>query len=125
MGTAKRVQVRATENFLANLDQLGEFLLQISPEAAPRAHQRLREEIDGLLTLLQAHPGIGRPARLLQTRSIQGRERATRAERLAQSLGAGELREYVLKDHIVLYAHSDVAVFLLAIKHHRQLEYQL
>jgi plasmid stabilization system protein ParE len=125
MGAARRIQVRATDNFLANLDDLGEFLLQVSPEAAPRLRQRLRDEIDELLTLLETHPGIGRPARFLQARSIQGRERTARATQLAQSLGVGELREYVLKDHLVLYAHSDAAVFLLAVKHQRQLEYEL
>jgi plasmid stabilization system protein ParE len=125
MGAARRIQVRATDNFLANLDELGEFLLRVFPEAAPRLHQRLTDEIDELLTLLETHPGIGRPARFLQARSIQGRERMARATQLAQSLGAGDLREYVLKDHIVLYAHTDAAVFLLAIKHQRQLEYEL
>jgi plasmid stabilization system protein ParE len=125
MAAAKRIQVRATDNFLANLDDLGEFLLQVAPDAAPQLHQRLREEIDDMLTLLEAHPGMGRPARFLRAHSIQSRERTARAIRLAQSLGLSDLREYVLKDHVVLYACSDTEIFLLAVRHQRQLQYQL
>ena len=33
------------------------------------------------------------------------------------------LREYVLAQHLVLYAHSDSEVVLLALKGHRQLAY--
>jgi len=125
MAATKRIQVRVTDNLLANLDELGEFLLQVTPEAAPQLYQRLREELDEMLTLLEALPGIGRPARFLRARSIQSRERTARAMRLAQSLGLSDLREYVLKEHLVLYASSDAEVFLLAVRHQRQLEYRL
>jgi hypothetical protein len=33
------------------------------------------------------------------------------------------LREFVIASHVVLYAHSDTEVVLLALKHHRQLTY--
>jgi len=33
------------------------------------------------------------------------------------------LREYIVNRHIVLYAHSEVEVVLLALKHQRQLTY--
>jgi plasmid stabilization system protein ParE len=125
MAAAKRVEVRAAANFLANLEDLGEFLLRVDPEAAPQLHRRLKAEIAEMLDLLENHPGIGRPARVLKARSIQGRERSARAAKVAHSLGLKELREYVLKDHLVLYACSDTAVVLLAVRHQRQLEYQL
>ena len=125
MATAKRVGIRASANFLANLDDLGEFFLRVDPAAAPQLQRRLRDEIGEMLNLLETHPGIGRPARFLRARSIQGRERAARAVKLTQSLGLSELREYVLKDHLVLNASSDTAVVLLAVRHQRQLEYQI
>ena len=126
MAAAKRVEVRAAANFLANLEDLGEFLLRVDPEAAPQLHRRLKAEIAAeMLDLLENHPGIGRPARFLKARSIQGRERSARAAKVAHSLSLKELREYVLKDHLVLYACSDTAVILLAVRHQRQLEYQL
>jgi hypothetical protein len=58
-------------------------------------------------------------------RSIQGRERAARAAKLARSLGLEELREYALKDYIVRYACSSRAVVLLAVRNQRQLQYHL
>jgi len=125
MAAAKRVGIRASANFLANLDDLGEFLLRVDPAAAPQLQRRLRDGIGEMLNLLETHPGIGRPARFLRARSIQGRERTARAVKLAQSLGLSDLREYVLKDHLVLYACSDTAVVLLAVRHQRQLEYQI
>lgn len=125
MAAAKRVEVRASANFLANLDDLAEFLLRIDPEAALQLYRRLKDQIAEMVDLLESHPAIGRPARFLMARSVQGRERAARAAKLAQSLGLDNLREYVLRDHLALYACSDETVVLLAVRHHRQLEYQL
>jgi hypothetical protein len=42
---------------------------------------------------------------------------------LASQAGLPFLREYVVAQHVVLYAHSDSEVLLLAVKHHRQLAY--
>ena len=42
---------------------------------------------------------------------------------LAEQAGLPSLREYVVSQHIVLYAHSNSDVVLLAIKHQRQLVY--
>ena len=125
MAAAKRVEVRAAASFLANLEELGEFLLRVDAESAPHLYQRLKAQIAEMLDLLEKLPGIGRPARFFNARSIQGRQRSVRAAELAQSLGFTQLREYVLKDHLVLYACSDTAVVLLAVRHQRQLEYQL
>ena len=44
-------------------------------------------------------------------------------QQLAAQAGLPSLREYVVSRHIVLYAHSDVEVVLLALKHQRQLTY--
>ncbi len=42
---------------------------------------------------------------------------------LAEQAGLPELREYVVGQYIVLYAHAVADVVLLAIKHQRQLVY--
>ena len=42
---------------------------------------------------------------------------------VGRSLDFNDLREYVVDQHIVLYAHSESDVVLLAIKHQRQLVY--
>jgi hypothetical protein len=125
MAGTKPTQVRTSHNFLANLDALGEFLLTVDPEEAPRRLALLKREIDELIALLELHPAIGRPARFLSARSIQGHTRAAHVNHLAQTLGIKDLREYVFKDYVVLYAGSSDEVVFLAIKHQRQLQYRL
>ena len=36
-----------------------------------------------------------------------------------------DLRQYVFDDYLLLYAHIDGVVYLLAIRHHRQLSFDL
>jgi len=45
------------------------------------------------------------------------------AQRLAAQAGLPQLREYVVEQHIVLYAHPSAEVALLALKHQKQLYY--
>jgi hypothetical protein len=56
-------------------------------------------------------------------RSVQARLRTEAVQKLAVQAGLPCLREYIVGSHVVLYAHSDVEVVLLAIKHQRQLIY--
>lgn len=74
-------------------------------------------------TLLAWSPAGGRPARFLQPKSAQASLRLAAVQRLAVSAGLPNLREYVVGSHLVLYAHSDIEVVLLALKHYRQLTY--
>ena len=50
-------------------------------------------------------------------------ESAGALERLRARLGEGELREYVMKEYLVIYLREGEAVYLLSIKHHRQLSF--
>lgn len=70
---------------------------------------------------LAGAPASGRPARFLDASSVQGQALALRARQLAATLGALHLHEAVLRRHLLLCAHSDSEVFLLALKHERQL----
>ena len=45
-------------------------------------------------------------------------------QQLATKAGLPNLREYLVSRHMVLYAHSEAEVVLLALKHQRQLTYQ-
>jgi hypothetical protein len=42
---------------------------------------------------------------------------------LQSKLQDGELREYLLPEYLVLYARYDDSIYLLSIKHHRQLSF--
>jgi len=46
-------------------------------------------------------------------------------QRLSRQIGKSELREYILGDYLVLYLVEANDVTLLAIKHHRQLSFDL
>ena len=54
---------------------------------------------------------------------MQARLRVEAVQQLAVQAALPDLREYVVGQHIVLYAHSEVEVVLLALKHQRQLTY--
>ena len=124
MPAQKPLQVRAAANFLQNLDAAGEFLLALDAGSAPHRFEQIKRQIDELITLLEANPGIGRPARFNTTRSIQSRAANAAVQRLAESMHVKSLTEYVLKDHVLLYAELEAEVVLLAFKHQRQLHYQ-
>jgi hypothetical protein len=119
-----RASVRLTANFEANLAQLGDFG---ATQGAPQVYARLLDDLgDAVLGRLERYPRIGRDFLARSAQSVEARERATR---LRAPLGARELREYLFGDYLLLYAlvHAGAArarkatVYLLAIKHHRQL----
>jgi hypothetical protein len=76
-----------------------------------------------MITVLSWSPASGHPARFLTGRSAQARLRSQAVQQLATQAGLPNLREYIVNRHIVLYAHSEVEVVLLALKHQRQLTY--
>jgi hypothetical protein len=50
---------------------------------------------------------------------------SARARALAGAHGVPELRELVVKPYVLLYAHASDRVVLLALKHERQLVFQI
>lgn len=116
-------QVSAAPNFATNLQQAQAFFeTQDLPSSAERMN-RLKAELREMKTMLAWSPASGRTARFLNGRSVQTRLKAASVMQLAVDAGLPHLREYVLAQHLVLYAHSDSEVVLLALKHHRQLAY--
>ena len=61
---------------------------------------------------------------MTETARIRTPEKATPAS-LTRTCHSGlpRVREFIVSQHIVLYAHSETEVVLLAIKHQRQLVY--
>jgi hypothetical protein len=116
-------RVEASPNFLSNLEAAHQFFVGQDAESAPARLRKLKAELREMVALLSWSPGSGRPARFLSGRSAQTRLRTEAVLRLADQAGLPFLRESVVGQHIVLYAHSDVEVVLLALKHQRQLVY--
>ncbi len=114
----QRASVRVTANFEANLDQLEAFLLEAD---AASAYDALLAELERtVIPNLEKFPRMGRS---FFDRGVGSVEAHAKIERLARRLGDGELREYLSGDYLLLYALMQRTVYLLSIKHHRQLSF--
>lgn len=123
MALRLNAKVEAAPNFLANLEAAHQFFRLQDADSANARFAKLKTELREMISVLQWSPGGGRPARFLAATSIQAQLRLEAVMQLAEQAGLPHLREYVIGQHIVLYAHSETDVVLLAIKHQRQLTY--
>nr|WP_145545040.1 type II toxin-antitoxin system RelE/ParE family toxin [Variovorax boronicumulans] len=119
---AAKPTVQLTANFERNLEDLEAFLIKAE---APSAFDALLDELMGtVIPNLERFPGMGRPFLERPVRSV---EVTNGVARLARQLAAldqnGELREYVMAHHLLLYARIRGTVFLLSIRHQRQLSF--
>ncbi len=76
-----------------------------------------------MISVVSGSSGSGRPARFLTGRPAQARIGAKSVLLQAESADLPFLRERIVRQHIVLYAHSENEVVLLARKHQSQLTY--
>lgn len=112
-------KVELTASFLERLDSIEAFLAQAG---APKAYDALLAELRAtVIPNLHRFPSMGR--RYLD-RPPQSVEALTQLAALPA--GAMEaLREYLHGDYLILYALADAnaTVYLLSIRHHRQLSF--
>ena len=119
-----RVTIKLTANFERNLADIEQFLNEAQ---APQAFDGLIDELLGtVLPNLERFPELGRP---FFTRSV-GSAEATNAiaalkAKLADLVDTSltSLREYVMSHYLVLYVQVEDTLFLLSIKHHKQLSF--
>ena len=119
-----RVTIKLTANFERNLADIEQFLTEAE---APQAFDGLIDELLGtVLPNLERFPELGRP---FFNRAV-GSAEATNAiaalqAKLAAVVGGSvpSLREYVMAHHLVLYVQAGDTLYLLSIKHHRQLSF--
>ena len=120
MATGQRIKlaVKITANFERNLDEIENFL--IDADAAQSFEALIDELTSTVIPNMERFPKMGRnfmdrPARSIEVSNGLGT--------LRKQLRDGELREYVLNDFLLLYAQYGQTVYLLSIKHHRQLSF--
>ena len=114
----KKVAVKFTRNFESNLEKIELFLREVG---AQQAFDRLLDELsETLIPNLESFPSMGQ---LFLNRPVCSVEVANALALLYTKLGDGEVREYVFDDYLVLYARLDQVIYLLSIKHHRQLSF--
>ena len=115
--------VRTTTNFDDNLAQVEAFWVE---REYPAGFDALLDELtDTVIPLLESHPDIGPDFLRRESLSVQEK---LQAERLTAQLVAiaatGCLREFIMEDYILLYAAFPDGVYLLSIKHHKQLSFE-
>jgi hypothetical protein len=125
MALPAHARVQAAQSFVRDLRSAQEFLHRQDSHRAEERYVVLLGEVKAARDLLGSNPSTGRPARFLEARSAQGRAMADRATALAAANGLPELRELILKPYVLLYANGKDRVVLLALKHERQLMYEL
>lgn len=121
------IQIRKTANYSANLDRIEDYWYSCQ---FPLGYDRLLVELaDTVVLNLQNHPHIGRNFLQRQSESIETQTRLQKLDALLITLGTGaeraEIREYVMTDYLLLYALVGDVVYLLAIKHHKQLSFDI
>ncbi|KVG73742.1 hypothetical protein WM03_29945 [Burkholderia ubonensis] len=116
--------VKLTANFEYNLEEIEAFLLEAE---TPQAFDALVDELtDTVIPNLERFPGMGRLFLERPARSVEARNGiACLAEQLDVIAEGSELREYVTTHYLLLYAQIGGAVYLLSIRHHRQLSFDL
>ena len=121
---AKKSVVKFTANFERNLEDIEQFLTE---QEAPQAFDGLLDELlETVIPNLEQFPEMGRPFMARQPRSVETTNALAKLRAKLSGLNqeSDALREYVLKDYLLLYALIDGAtIYLLSIRHHRQLSF--
>lgn len=111
---------RFTENFSANLTAIEEF---IAPHSRMAFHRFLDRLFDDVIPTLCRLPQSGRS---FLTRAVKSIKATALTKGLRKFLNKGDdLREFVMDDYLVLYLVRRHQVIFLAVKHHRQLSFDL
>ena len=120
---AKKLVVKLTANFERNLSDIEQFLTEAD---AQQAFDGLLDELlDTVIPNLERFPGMGRPFLNRAVGSVEATNALTalRAKLKAVLAEPDGLREYVMDHYLVLYMQVEDSIFLLSIKHHRQLSF--
>ena len=114
-------RVRITANFQANLDSIRDFLLSAE---APAEFERLLDRLFGeIIPNLARFPDLGRDFAARLPQSAEGMAALATLRRKAGR--DTTLREYITADYLLLYAVRAGTVYLLSVRHHRQLSFDL
>src|SRR5262245_11214933 len=118
---SRRASARVTRNFDRNLEGIGAFLEEKQRSGA--FSELLDQLFDTVIPNIERFPLIGFDFLARKPRSFEG---VAQIVALQGRIGADvSIREYIFGDYLILYALLDERVYLLAIKHHLQLSFDL
>lgn len=114
--------IKLTAHFERQLEEIEAFLAEAG---MPRAFDALLGELaEVIIPNLAAFPDMGRLFLERPPRSVEAANGVTRLAKQLQALAKdAELREYVSAHYLMLYARIKNQVYLLSIRHHRQLSF--
>lgn len=116
----EKTTIRITANFERNLEEIRRFLTENN---AVHAFDDLLDHLFAtIVPNLEHFPVMGRDFLARKPLSVEG---VTRREALRNRMGEADLYEYITSDYLILYAVREEQIYLLAIKHHRQLSFDL
>lgn len=119
---ASKHLIKLTANFERNLEEAEAFLHEAN---AAQAFDALLDELtDTVIPNLERFPGMGRLFFEHPTRSVEGSNGIDGLKRKLNAIAKdGEIREYVMSHYLLLYARFNATIYLLSIRHHRQLSF--
>lgn len=122
---AKKIDIKFTEHFEADLKDIKRYLLEI--DASNAFDHLLDELLDKVIPTLERFPELGRPFFERPICSVEAGNAMAALQNKLMTLTSElqAVREYVLKKHLLLYALIDGTIYLLTIKHQRQLSFDL
>jgi len=119
----RKLVVKLAANFERNLEDIERFL---TGAEAPQAYDALLDELLGtVIPNLERFPDMGRQFLSRAPRSVEATNALDllRAKLLTLTSDPAALREYILADYLLLYAQIGEIIYLLAVRHHRQLSF--
>lgn len=121
------MDIRYTHNITTNLQGIEAFWEECQ---FPNGFDRLVDELgEPVIANLKRHPRLERNFLQRQAQSIETQARLDKLKALLATLGTNaeqaEIREYVMTDYLLLYALVGDVIYLLAIKHQKQLTFAL
>lgn len=112
--------IRLTANFERNLAEIDQFMQAAD---APHAFDALLDELlEKVLPNLERFPDMGSSLLDVPAGSV---ESLRGMEFLRKKARAMTIRQYVMRDYLILYVVTAEDLYLLSIKHHRQLSFDL
>ena len=115
------VAVKLTENFERNLEAIEAFWIE---RELAEGYDRLLDDLtETVVANLELFPEMGPPLLSRKATSVEEASKQGQLKHRLARFADGELREYVLQEYLVLYAHLDETIYLLSIRHHRQLSF--
>ena len=113
----KRVRVELTASFVECLDSIESFLAEA--DARPAYDELLATLREKVVPNLSRFPRIGKRYLDSPPQSVEALDQFARLPGAA----ADGLRQYLTGDYLILYSLAGSMVYLLSIRHHRQLSF--